>query len=1302
MGYKGNVEKVLCRVHGKGLKDGLFEVYKDSSVIQLIGQLLEHKHCQLYVKHKTNPNPNPNPKAFQQHKATKAATEEGDKATEGGALGRKGVDDVVDRAAEESEDNNSGSESDFAFGDVPGDVSEKDDPELQDIISQVQIAKAKRAEKLKSLSLQKDAVCGSADPIPTVQDSSRPGSVGELIVAREADESRQTVTANQLQAQAQRRSKQKKADKWLSWEIGNGNRKVKTGKWKLQNVPSGKTNPPCKQTSDDSSVSSKAKFISRDEEVSVVLHLFTDGYSIGKPSEAIECGRIPGDLLDGLPCKYVDGSIICEVKDYRKATSQQGPNAPTIDSSPIATKVRLNISLENVVRDIPLISDSSWTYGDLMDVESRILKALQPQLCLDPTPKLDKLCNEPIPPELKSALSSARKKRSRQLPEIAVTSSNRIHGKKVCIDRVPEGSDCRLGDSGMVAPNVMQQNVPENLAVQSIGLSNTLNASPRGLMSDASFPGLPLVAHQQRYQMMVGNSRGMMDRGASPAAQEMMISYSDNNNNSPSLHGRRENQEGPMSPLSSSNTHKRARPASGVPDAIQQQQLGQQMDNLHGSDMNWKNSLLQQQVLARGIQYPNAALQKYPPQQYSEGMLKTEPGIGSLPSGLQGIRYGSMDQQLDAQKLVGSEPVQINKNDISGMEIDKERLDLQQQNQQLQQRLHQNPMMRAGFSQAQWSNMNQPFESNLKKEEQLQKRKSVQSPRVSAGALAQSPISSKSGEFSSGSLGPAYGAVNQMTGIPHKDKSLVTSVSAVGAAGSITLSANDSAQRQSIPQAGGKRRSNSLPKTPAISGVGSPASVSNISIPLNANSPSMSTPPMADQSVLERFSKIEMVTMRYQLNQKKGKGDDYPIRNPGPFPTDGLMLGLSNISSNEDFKDDSCTRPLSKLLLGGSMNTCKTRLLNCVLGDRVVQGTVVSFIPKARSRMILSEKPSNGTVAIAYGEMEEGDLLEAEEHLPTLPNTHLADLLAAQFKSLMVKEGYHVEDHTLSKPIHMNHHPASSQLGNTGIPQSNSTGQIPQFAEGVPGQPPNELLSPANGGNASLNPSQNILANSRMLPPGNPQAHQMSQGLMPGVSMAARPQQMDPQQKPQQPQQQQQPPQQNQNPMIQQHPQFPRSPMMLPSNPLSHLNAIGQNSNVQMGFGNPMGIGGPRGIGGPGISASMGPMSNLGNVGQNPMNLGQASSIGNAISQRLQSGTLTTAQAAMVAKRMMQSRANVLGGPQSGMSGLPGARQMPLGSADACPASPQVSSQSQTLGSVGSINNSPMDVQNKSNSMGNR
>lgn len=39
---------------------------------------------------------------------------------------------------------------------------------------------------------------------------------------------------------------------------------------------------------------------------------------------------------------------------------------PSIDGSPIINKVCLRMSLENVVKDIPLISDSGWTYGDLM------------------------------------------------------------------------------------------------------------------------------------------------------------------------------------------------------------------------------------------------------------------------------------------------------------------------------------------------------------------------------------------------------------------------------------------------------------------------------------------------------------------------------------------------------------------------------------------------------------------------------------------------------------------------------------------------------------------------------------------------------------------------------------------------------------------------------------------------------------------------------------------------------------------------------------------------------------------------
>lgn len=35
----------------------------------------------------------------------------------------------------------------------------------------------------------------------------------------------------------------------------------------------------------------------------------------------------------------------------------------------------------------------------------------------------------------------------------------------------------------------------------------------------------------------------------------------------------------------------------------------------------------------------------------------------------------------------------------------------------------------------------------------------------------------------------------------------------------------------------------------------------------------------------------------------------------------------------------------------------------------------------------MSEKPSDGTVAMHYGEIEDGDFLAAEDYLPTLPNT---------------------------------------------------------------------------------------------------------------------------------------------------------------------------------------------------------------------------------------------------------------------------------------------------------------------------
>ncbi|RYQ89008.1 hypothetical protein Ahy_B09g095877 isoform C [Arachis hypogaea] len=1151
-----------------------------------------------------------------------------------------------------------------------------------------------------------------------------------------------------------------------------------------------------------------------DAEASFTLNLFPDGYSIGKPFEneianhakyqdfpkllhpydrsseslflAIESGHLPADILDDIPVKYVDGALICEVRDFRRCASENGAGVVSTDMSPVVNKVCLKMSLENIVKDIPSITDKSWTYGDLMEVESKILKAVQPKLHLDPTPKLDRLCESRAPTKLNLNLGTLRRKRLRHIPEFAVTSNNEIHGRKVCTEIMPESSNSRLGDSGMVASNAILQQTLENPATQNFNPQIAMALRPKTFIPDSSVPGFSMLSNQSRYQMA---SAAINQSGASPASQDAMISYADNTNSNASIHAKRDSQHGQTSPLS--NLAKRMRHSSAGVDTMQQQPVSTHSEALQGSDMNWQNPLLPQQAMTRGIQYVSSGNQKFS-QKVFEGVLNQDQGAVHLASGQHGIRLVAKEEQFEMDKLDGTE---MNRS----MQMETSNLDSQQL--LLQQRLPQ-AFMRPNFPQTTWNAMGQHMEKEAKKEDQVvQKRKSIQSPRLSSGALPHSPLSSKSGELSNGSVGPSFGqsAMTAVAGASQKEKISMASVPAAVGTPPLTSNANDSAQRQHQAQLAAKRRSNSLPKTPAMNGVGSPASVGN-GVPLNANSPAVGTPAMVDQglqNMLERFSKIELVTTRLQLNLKKNKSDDYPIRKQNTYSPQHLSAFLANPNNNEGLIEE--TSSLSKSLIGGSMNVCKMRALSFCLPERVLQGNVVSLVPRLRIRMIMAEKPSDGTVAMHYGDIDEGDFLASEEHLPTLPNTHCADLLAKQFCSQMAREGYMKEDDRIQIMPNRVNFQAGSQ---SSVPPNNSVVEMQQYGDPTIGQSSNEFAKPASNSNASLNLPQNLVANPRMLPPGNPQALQMSQGLLSGVSMAPRPQQLEAQALQQQQQQLQQ------HTLIQQqNPQFQRS-MILGTNQFPHLNAIGQNSNISLGnhmlskssplqiqmlqqqqqqnqqpqmqrkmvglgttvglgnmrnnivglgpMGNPMGMGVGRGIGGTGISAPMTSISSMGNMGQSPMNLNPASNISNAISQRLRSGSITPSQAEMLASKLrMTHNGSMLGSPQSSIAGISGSRQIHPGSAglmlgqslsrsmntlpravgpmgppspqqmsqrtpmspqqmssgalhalsagnpEACPASPQLSSQ--TLGSVSSIANSPMDMQgvNKSNSVNN-
>ncbi|KAL6560011.1 hypothetical protein OROGR_005128 [Orobanche gracilis] len=933
--------------------------------------------------------------------------------------------------------------------------------------------------------------------------------------------------------------------------------------------------------------------------------------------QAIESGRLPGDILDDIPCKYFNGTLVCEVRDHRKCFSE-GLNMASVGSSPVINRVRLSMSLENIVKDIPAISDNNWTYGDLMEVESRILKALQPQLSLDPTPQLVRLSDNAAPTKLNLEIRSMRRKRLRQIPEVAVTSNN-LHGKKVCLERVSESS--RLGDSGSLG----QQPTYENLNSQN---TNTmLPLRNNSFVSDGSL----LASHPSKHQVGVASPIMMKDqRLASPRGQDMIIPVADNN--ASLVHGKRENQDGQSSPIA----NKKARL-----EMNHLQHLGPQIDSFHGNELHWSNTLMHQQSMGKGIQYaPNNKFS----QQVFEGGVNPEGGPMPFTIGQQGIRYNLKDEPVETVRLDKHDPrMTMGESELANIDP------------RLQQRMPAQ-FMRLDYPQSPWNNLGQTLDNNNnnpRKEDSYQKRKLVvQSPHVSAGGgIPQSPLSSKSGEFSSGSH-HQFGAVVNSGYVSQKEKSGVTSVRSSGA--------NDSMQRQQ--QAGAKRRSNSLPKTPALTGVGSPVSVSNMSVPISASSPPVGSQTLVDQTMLERFAKIEMVSMRCQLNHKKNKVDEFPRRKLNAYSAQELMRHLSSDSNNEILKDE--TYKLSKSLIAGSMNVSKTRIMNFIQTERIIQGNTFQLVTKARTRMIMSEKPNDGAVTFHIGDIAEAEYLAAEDYLPTLPNTHIADLLATQFCSLMRREGYDVEDHLQPKSVRINHPP--------GIPP---TSEMHQFPEGVSAQLPNDITRPSGiGGNAPLNSPRHVQA-PRMLPPGNNQnqAIHMSQGLLPGgASIPSRSQQ--------QTEQQLLPPQ---------PPQSQRSPMMLPSS-MQHLNAsnmqlsgphmankysalqlqilqqqrkvmpaglgnvgmgnIGNNNNNNMvGFGGLGGVMGARGVAGNRIPASMGPtMSTIGS-----MNL---SSAANA----LRNGTMTPEQAAIL-KLRMQNRANMninmntmLGAPQSSRQLYPG------------------------------------------------
>ncbi|KAG9449010.1 hypothetical protein H6P81_008975 [Aristolochia fimbriata] len=650
-------------------------------------------------------------------------------------------------------------------------------------------------------------------------------------------------------------------------------------------------------------------------EVSFSLILFPKGFAIGKPNEkgvlthlfqdnqrllhpynkesktlfsAIETGWLPGDVFDDLPCKYVNGTIICEVQDYRHFVPNPETSISMGNGSPIVQKVRLQMCMENVVKDMQSISDDSWTYGDLLEVESRIIKALQPKLCLDANPLLERLCKNPILEKLNLGVCARHKRNQKHVQPVKISSDN-------CLQKNYDMElECHVDacDKGGVPRANTQARAPASHA----------DACDKEAVRQASIAECQMDLH-----LPVNCSRPFPATAESPlnlvAGTKYIVTDSCRDPRNPDVAlAKRErcNEQTTSLPMLK-------KPKQETMDHEYQQFMGNQVGSHLVTDLQRKGSQLELHLEAKKMQSVKPSGQKH--------------------------------SKVSTDHLISS---------------------------------------------SQRNSVSHSCEKDQRIDDALtpHKRKPPQNPRVSGGLPSSAFVSSTEKAISSTSTNSGN---------------------------------NGSLVRETRGPT--KRKANSLPKAPSTSGAVPPLCASNVNTLGGDGSSGISQQKLplsgfkGEPAVLKKFMMIDTLVKRYNLNHGRKKPDRCLDRKPLQHSPHLLMMHLSR--DIKDFKDP--VMPLSKSLVGGSTDIGKSRTLMFERLTRNFQGTGMHVIVhKAFCKLLLSKKPKDHRVEarVLYGDEDDSD---SSGFSRLFPDTRYADLFAAQFASLMLRDGYQLtNDHMQS------------------------------------------------------------------------------------------------------------------------------------------------------------------------------------------------------------------------------------------------------------------------------------------------
>lgn len=977
-----------------------------------------------------------------------------------------------------------------------------------------------------------------------------------------------------------------------------------------------------------SSTSSEGSPVISEHESSFAVNLLLDGFSIGKPTEkgkqppsaqeltasvhpydrttetlfqAIDGGWLPGDIHEDMPCKYVDGCVICEVRDYRKGSPISGDSVSSGESFPMVQKVLLRPTMENIVKDIVSMAEDSWTYSDLIEIESRILKAVRPKLCLDPTPMLERLCENPNLNKLNLGVPMTRRQRMQKggLPQVRVSSN--IHSKKVTIDKATENTKSLSGttattsmfeDSGVSC--IKESSAPAFAGVASNipGVNSKLQSN---VQSGQDLSRFGPQTHSSSTQTGLNRSRPLHGQGnqisssvntmsfASGSFQDWGNTFMDPRIAGGSVLGKRDN----VSMLNKTEMKKQKQELACM-EKFQQQNTVPKLDTTLTKDAQRKDKLVPQDQNSETVHFSDVSAQRHSQQltgdddqqvtskEVSLHEPKLSPHLDQMSTGEFKVK-----EEIDFERgQIGieqeSEEVERNKESQHLMELDNEQPD---QKQIKSQHFPQQP----GKQSFQWHNVVQPGQKDQKRDDLLQKTKSVQSPREilrSGGALQSQSLSNAGEQSQSGtsaavptSFGQSYNNMTAAVSLGQQREKPLGLATACTSVTGINSSQPDS-QYQQVQSSSpfGRRRSNSL-------GVASPGSVTNSMTQSNVNSPSTGTAPLPSSNIkmepvvhsgqnkhLETVSKLVSVIQRHgAATTRKKKVEEFPEKKQSSYWL-LLLKALNNDANNDDQQDVTGQRSMASSLVGGGVNVRKTRIIN-------FEGA--PLMPRRnRVRLVMCERAKDGMVeaVVQFGDDQEDDSSNSIPHdiLPLLPNTHYADMLAMQFCALMVKDGYKLtEDHVQPIQSRSNVPQNASSIVQSMAPSGSTLGgninQLPSSLHLITSQ--NMPSSASVCGIPSLNTLQlsspSTLTAVQMPPPGNTPNRQLSSGFLPnGLSTSSKALQHDTSQLAVVQQQQQH--------QMQQHPpQVQRSQQLVTASHLPQLNAASHSSNQQINMSHP-------------------------------------------------------------------------------------------------------------------------------------